>query len=375
MKFRRKIDIFSISAIILFSAVIGGSIAYVDLSNQIEELNQDVSELENKKSSNTNLGSIENNDALPTIFEDVDQSIVSINAQSTQDSQGSGFVYTSRGHIVTNEHVIRGSEDIRVTFVDGETLDAKLVGKDDYTDLAVLKINKTGLKPLEIADSEDVQVGQTAVAVGNPFGLRGSMTAGIVSQKERVIRVQDGFSVPNVLQTDAAINPGNSGGPLMNINGEVVGVNTAIETRTGTFSGIGFAISSNTVEEVVPTLIQKGDFRHPWIGVSGVDVDSEIAEEIGLENASGFLVLETPENGPAEEAGIQGGDRAVELDNRELNLGGDIIVGIEDQRVGDINDILSYLLRQTDVGDTIQLEVIRDGERKNIELTLDQRPN
>lgn len=374
MKSGKKIDIFTLSAVVLFSAVIGGSIAYYDLSQNINELEQKVNEFEAQEPSSEVGDTIERDTALTNLFHSVDQSVVSINALGNEQSQGSGFVYTSRGHIITNEHVVRGADEIRVTFVDGETLEANITGKDDYTDIAVLRVNRTGLDPLEVADSDDVEVGQTAVAIGNPFGLRGSMTAGIISQKERVIRVQDGFSVPNVLQTDAAINPGNSGGPLMNSEGEVVGVNTAIETRTGTFSGIGFAISSNTVREVAPQIIDEGDYDHPWIGVRGVDVDSEIAGAMNLENASGFLVLEVPENGPADRAGIRGGSQVTELTERELNLGGDVIVGINGQEVNDINDILSYLLRNTEVGQEVELEIIRDGERQNINLTLDQRP-
>lgn len=375
MEANNKIDIFTLSAIILFSAVIGGSIAYYDLTQEINDLEDRVSEFEQQDRNFEELESTERDQALTSLFHSVDQSVVSIDALGNEQSQGSGFVYTSRGHIITNEHVVRDADEVRVTFVDGETLEAEVTGEDDYTDIAVLKVNRTGLEPLEIADTDQVEVGQTAIAMGNPFGLRGSMTAGIISQKERVIRVQDGFSVPNVLQTDAAINPGNSGGPLMNTRGEVVGVNTAIETRTGTFSGIGFAISSNTVEEVAPTIIEDGDYRHPWIGVQGVDVDSEIAGAMNLENASGFLVLEVPEGGPADRAGIRGGNNLVELTERELNLGGDVIVGIDGHPVDDINDILSYLLKNTDVGQEIELEIIRDGERETINLTLDQRPD
>ena len=375
VKSEKKIDIFTLSAVVLFSAVIGGSIAYYDLSQNVNELEQKLNDFEAQEPSSEVGDTIERDTALTNLFQSADQSVVSVNALGSEQSQGSGFVYTSRGHIITNEHVVRGADEVRVTFVDGDTLEANVTGKDDYTDIAVLRVNRTGLEPLEVADSDDVEVGQTAVAIGNPFGLRGSMTAGIISQKERVIRVQDGFSVPNVLQTDAAINPGNSGGPLMNSEGEVVGVNTAIETRTGTFSGIGFAISSNTVREVAPQIIDEGDYDHPWIGVRGVDVDSEIAGAMNLENASGFLILETPENGPADRAGIRGGNQVTELTERELNLGGDVIVGINGQEVNDINDILSYLLRNTEVGQEVELEIIRDGERQTVNLTLDQRPD
>jgi len=226
-----------------------------------------------------------------------------------------------------------------------------------------LKVNKRNLEPLDLADSSNVRVGQKAVAIGNPFGLRGSMTSGIISQKGRTLRTQGGFSTPNVLQTDAAINPGNSGGPLMNIQGEVIGVNTAIESNTGVFSGIGFAVPSSTVQRVVPELIDDGDYAHPWIGVSGIDLNQDIADEMGLENTTGFMIVEVVPGGPAEQAGLQAGDRNVTIDGADLTVGGDVITAINGQQIRGISDVLLYLARDAEVGGTVDITVVRDGEK------------
>ncbi|MFB6209734.1 MAG: S1C family serine protease, partial [Candidatus Nanohaloarchaea archaeon] len=307
---------------------------------------------------------------LTDLFNYADQSVVSVNAYGNKQAQASGFVYRSDGYIVTNEHVVSGASRVEVGFLDGSTYRARVVGTDPYTDLAVLKVNRKDLEPLQLADSSKVEVGQRAVAIGNPFGLRSSMTSGIVSQKGRTLRTQGQFSTPNVIQTDAAINPGNSGGPLLNLQGEIIGVNTAIESRSGTFSGVGFAIPSNTVKNVVPSLIKNGENRHPWIGVSGIDVNPEIAERMNLKNTTGFLVVSVVEDSPADRAGLQAGERTVEVNGRELNIGGDVIVGINDEKVRGISDILLYLSRETEVGETVTLEVIRDGERIEVPLTL-----
>jgi S1-C subfamily serine protease len=186
--------------------------------------------------------------------------------------------------------------------------------------------------------------------------------------------VEGGFSIRNVLQTDASINPGNSGGPLLNREGEVVGVNTAIETNTGTFSGVGFAIPSDTVQRVVPTMIEQGEYEHPWIGVRGQDVRPEIAEAMNLNSSSGFLVLEVVEDSPANKSGLQPSTKEVEIDGDPALIGGDVIVGIDGKEVRGIEDILEHLALRTDVGDTVELEVIRDGERETVELTLESRP-
>lgn len=356
--------------LLIVGAAIGSGASLIYTDQRIDALEQQI-ESSNSQSNVVYFNPDQN--SISQLFQDSDQSVVSIAAYGSENAQGSGFIYSEEGHIVTNEHVVEGAERIEVSFTDGTTRNARLVGKDPYTDLAVLKVNKRDLKTLELGNSSNVEVGQRAVAIGNPFGLRGSMTSGIISQKGRTLRTQGGFSTPNVLQTDAAINPGNSGGPLMNVDGKVIGVNTAIESNTGVFSGIGFAIPSNTVRRVVPELIDDGKYSHPWIGVSGIDVNQEIAEEMELENSTGFMIMEVVSGGPAEAAGLQEGDRNVTIDGAELTVGGDIITAINDQKIRGISDVLLYLARDAEVGETVQITVIRDGERMEIPLTLQSR--
>lgn len=372
MGLERKIEYFGIASILLFGAVLGGSLTYTHLDSRMDSLQDQVDSVESGK--NVVYINTTGQNSLVHLFDQVDQSVVSVNTFGAENSQGSGFVYSRNGYIVTNEHVIDGANRVQVTFTDGSTVNAEIVGQDRFSDIAVLKVNKKGLQPLELANSSEVRVGQTAVAIGNPFGLRSSMTSGIISQKGRLLPVAGGFSIPNVLQTDAAINPGNSGGPLVNVRGEVVGINTAIETRTGTFSGIGFAIPANTVERVADGIIETGGYETPWIGVSGINMDEDIAEEMGVNQTSGFLVVEVVEDGPAADSGLRAGNRTVTINGMELNVGGDIIVAINGEEVRGITDILNYLATETDVGETVDITVIRDGERQDIQLTLGARP-
>lgn len=357
------------AALLIVGALVGGGAAYVEFSSQVDSLENKFEQSNTVRIVNVN----ETRSALPELFEKVDRSVVSIRAYGTDSSQGSGFVYTSNGYIVTNQHVVEGADRVDVTFSGEGRYAAEVVGTDVYTDLAVLKVDRSGLQPLELGEISDVRVGDRAVAIGNPFGLPGTMTAGIISQRDRTLPIQGGFSIPNVLQTDAAINPGNSGGPLINMDGEVVGVNTAIETRTGTFSGVGFAIPVSEVKRVVPRLIEQGDVRHSWIGVSGVDVDSQIAEAMELDDATGFLVVDVNEGGPADQAGIRAGEREVEWRGSTVNVDGDVVIAIDDEQIEGINDILVYLSRETNPGDEVEVTIIRDGERMQVPVTLGAR--
>jgi len=318
--------------------------------------------------------------SLPDLFSKVEKSVVQITVRkSNATGVGSGFVYDRVGNIVTNYHVIENANRITVTFLDGTTYRASVIGSDPYTDLAVIRVNASTdkLHPLPLGDSSRLRVGEQVAAIGNPFGLSGSMTTGIVSQLGRMLETANGFSIPDVIQTDAAINPGNSGGPLLNMYGEIVGVNTAIASRTGEFSGIGFAIPSDTVKKIVPVLITDGKYRHPWLGVSGSDITPEIAEALGLSEARGFLVVDVVANSPAAKAGIKGGSNArmISIDNRPVKLGGDIIVGVDDIQVRKISDILVYLQREKSVNETITLHVIRDGRELSIDVVLGERPS
>ena len=362
----------AVSAVFLIlGGALGGAVTFSYMQSEIQNLDDRLDNLES--SANVVRLNYTENTGLSSLFDSVDQSTVYIRANGTGRSQGSGFVYNEDGHIVTNEHVVADADRVEVGFIDGSTRRARVVGTDPYTDLAVLKVNKRDLEPLELADSSEVKVGQKAVAVGNPFGLRSSITSGIISQKGRSLRTQGGFSTPNVLQTDAAINPGNSGGPLMNLKGEVVGVNTAIESNTGTFSGVGFAIPSNTVRNVVPSLIEDGDHQHPWLGVSGVDVSPEIADRMNLENTTGFLVVDVIDDSPADKAGMRAGNRTEEINGNTVRLGGDVIAGINGEQMRGINDILLYLSRETEVDEEVNVTVIRDNEKVVMPVTLGAR--
>jgi S1-C subfamily serine protease len=332
---------------------------------------------------------------LEDLFRDTQQSVVQVSGTATDNNNmfsgvtlGSGFVYDNSGHIVTNYHVVAGDDDISITFIDGTVYRTRLVGTDQYSDLAVLHVEDDvptdKLKPLPLGNSSSLRVGQEVVAIGNPFGLSGSMTEGIVSGLNRLIPVyQDpfsnvaapAFSIPDVIQTDAAINPGNSGGPLLDMEGEVIGINSAIFSTTGGFAGIGFAIPSNTITQVAPSIISTGSYQHPWLGVSGIDMTPEIAEAIGLGEPRGFLVIEAAPGGPADSAGVQGGDTPAQLDGREIPLGGDVILAINDKDIRKIDDVLGYLQQATKVGETVTLTVWRDGQIIQIDVTLGPRPS
>ena len=214
------------------------------------------------------------------------------------------------------------------------------------------------------------------VAIGNPFGLSGSMTAGIVSQLGRLLPSQDtGFSIPDIIQTDAAINPGNSGGPLLNLKGEVVGINTAIQSAIGEFTGIGFAVPSKTISKIVPQLIEGGEYQHPWVGISGRDIDPDLAKALNLKNAKGFLVVTVVEDSPAEKAGLRGSSESKEIDGVNYQVGGDIILSVDGNPVRKIDDILIHLQREKSVGDEMVLEILRDGKSTNFVIVLEERPN
>ena len=290
---------------------------------------------------------------------------------------GSGFVFDKKGHVITNAHVIDNAKKIIVTFLDGRSYNAELIGSDEYTDIAVIKVNAdlSLLRPLSVGDSSNLKVGEPIAAIGNPFGLSGSMTSGIVSQLGRLLPSEVGYSIPDVIQTDAAINPGNSGGPLLNMRGEVVGINTAIQSATGEFTGVGFAVPSQTVAKIVPTLIESGEYNHPWIGVSGRDIVPDLAKALGLKDAVGFLVITVVEDSPAAKAGLIGSETVVEIDGVRYLTGGDIILSVDGIEVRQIDDILIHLQRAKSVGDEMALEILRDGRTTNMTITLQERPN
>ncbi len=320
---------------------------------------------------------------LVELFEKSEEGVVKIkveriSSQGDTVDMGSGFVYDNLGHIITNAHVVDGADKATVTFLDGSQYNAEIIGKDKFTDIAVIKVSEKPrlLHPLEIGDSSLLQVGEQVAAIGNPFGLSGSMTSGIVSQIGRLLPSQNtGFSIPDVIQTDAAINPGNSGGPLLNMRGQVIGINTAIQSISGEFVGIGFAVPSNTVSKIVPTLIEEGKYPHPWIGISGKDIDPDLARVLDLKQAKGFLVITVVDGSPADKAGLKGMSQTQIINGEEYPADGDIIIWVDDIEVRKISDILIHLQREKSVGDEMVLGILRDGDFMHLTLKLVERPD
>jgi serine protease Do len=300
-----------------------------------------------------------------------------------QRALGSGFVWDTEGHIVTNNHVVEGADKITVTFSDGTSTRGSLVGADHDSDLAVVKVDLPAdqLHPVQLADSMLVKVGQLAVAIGNPFGLEGTMTVGFVSALGRLLPVSSGtsgtgYSIPDIIQTDAPINPGNSGGVLVDDQGQVIGVTAAIESPVQANAGIGFAIPAAIVEKVIPLLITAGHYQHPWLGISGTGLTLELSEAMNLDgNQRGALVVEVIPDSPADEAGLRGSDREVEIEGQPVRVGGDVIVGIEGQPVQGVDDIISYLARYTEVGQTVTLSILRQGKEQTVQVELTARPS
>lgn len=301
----------------------------------------------------------------------------------TQQALGSGFVWDTEGHIVTNNHVVDSADRIRVTFSDGTTVPATLVGADPDSDLAVVQVDLPAdqLQPVQVADSTQVQVGELVVAIGNPFGLEGTMTLGIVSALGRSLPADSAttlgttYTIPDVIQTDAPINPGNSGGVLVDDTGQVIGVTAAIQSPVQANAGIGFAIPSVIVQKVVPALIQDGRYDHPYIGISGMSMTPELAGAMDLEaNQRGVLVAEVTSGSPAEEAGLRGSDNQVDIEGQQVSVGGDVIVAVDGQAVNQFEDLVTYLARHTEVGQTITLTILRDGKEQTMDLTLAARP-
>jgi len=296
---------------------------------------------------------------------------------------GSGFVIDAEGHIVTNDHVVQEADTVQVTFADGTVTEAQVIGQDPYADLAVLEVDipVERLVPLELGDSSALQVGQRVVAIGNPFGLEGTMTVGIISALGRTLPAQLArdtgfFSNPEIIQTDAAINPGNSGGPLLDIHGQVIGVNYSIRSTTGTSAGIGFAVPVNTIKRIVPHLIEQGFYEYPYLGIVSNNRFSvaELAEPLDLPIDRGVLIAEVTPGTAAERAGLRGGDRDVEVMEATVRAGGDIIIAIDGYDLYIFDDLIAYLVRETDVGQEVVLTVLRDGEELEIPVTLGKRP-
>lgn len=312
-----------------------------------------------------------------TVSEKRSNIIINGNPLQQQSTRlGSGFVYDENGHIITNNHVVSGVNQVEVTLANGDSYTAKVIGIDEFDDIAVLQIiddySTENLKPLPFADSSMIKIGDSVIAIGNPFGLSNTMTVGIVSQMGRLLPNQDlGFSIPGIIQTDAAINPGNSGGPLLNLVGQVIGMNTAIQSGTGEFAGVGFAVPSNTIKRIVPVLIEKGSYDHPWIGISGTTLSPLLVEKLNLpKNYHGVLVNSVVENSPAANAGIK---NALFTAKQEI-ASADIIISIDEVPVKRMDDVIFYISENKSVGDKVSLKVYRDGNIIDLDLELAKRP-
>lgn len=298
--------------------------------------------------------------------------------QLPEEGVGSGFVYDKEGHIITNYHVIEGADELIVTLSTGEKYDAKVVGVDTINDLAVLVTEATEdlPAPLLLADSDAVEVGETVLAIGNPYGLDWTLTTGVVSALGRVIEsTERGQYIAEAIQTDAAINPGNSGGPLLNTEGEVIGITSQIISSSGSSAGLGFAVSSNTIQRIVPEIIANGYYRHPWLGVEMIDLTNysiAILKEAGMEIPveSGVLVVGVQSGSPADKAGISSGDRRLRFGPYIIPIGGDVITAINGTAVENQQDLMVYLETKTKIGEVVQLSILRNGEVQIIQVTL-----
>ncbi|MEZ4726641.1 MAG: trypsin-like peptidase domain-containing protein [Caldilineaceae bacterium] len=339
-------------------------------------------------------------EALAALYEQIAPSVVSIRVTSRastiqlpgfnlpqdeaplQQGQGSGFIYDNDGHIVTNNHVVEGAEEVTIVFYNGFWADAEVVATDPQADLAVLQVtppNNFDWRPLPLAAPESLRVGHTVIAMGNPFGLDGTMTTGIVSAIGRGMPVgqlgESRYTLPEIIQTDAAINPGNSGGPLLNLAGEVVGVNFAIESTARSNSGVGFTIPASIVERVVPALIQDGTFDYPYLGLSGRTIDADVARTLDLPNTlTGVYVAEVVAGGPSEAGGLQGSRQAVRANSTTLGGGGDIVTAIDGVPVRRFEELVGYLVTKTEPGQTVTLTVLRNNEEISVDVVLGSRP-
>ena len=319
------------------------------------------------------------------VYEKVADGVVNITSIAVQldfffnpfptQGSGSGSIIDTKGHILTNHHVVANAQKLEVTLADGSKWPAKLVGSDPDNDLAVIKIDapKEKLKVIPMGDSKNLRIGQKVLAIGNPFGLERTLTTGVISSLGRTIRSDAGYLIEDVIQTDAAINPGNSGGPLLNSEGEIIGINSAIISPSGGSVGIGFAIPVNTAKRVVPELISKGYVSYPYIGATIQSLIPEIAQFLKLKVERGAMIAEVVKGGPADKAGLRGGNQRVQVGNMIVIVGGDIVVKADQHEVKTHDDLIRYI-REKRPGDTIFLRIYRKGNFMDIKVTLGERP-
>jgi S1-C subfamily serine protease len=386
--------------IIIVSLISGGLLGYaisnLTISGTINDLQKQVSALQGQVSALQSTPTVANqnstyimgeNVSLAPLYAEVKDSVVVIQGVTVQydifhrayytEVQGSGFVYDYEGQmvVITNYHVIQDAINITVTFINGDGYAATVLGSDPYAELAVLSTDapQSEYKSLEIVDSSTLSVGDSVIAVGGPYGLAGSMTTGIVSALGRTITDStSSYAIANVIQMSAPINPGNSGGPLLNYQGQVVGITTAIVSDS---QGVGFAIPSSTVLREIEALVTEGSYdQHPWLGASGIDMTYEIAEAMNVNVTYGWLIAQVTSGGPADEAGLQAGTRVVSIAGQSVTIGGDIIIAINGTRIKGIDDLSSFLEEHTLPGQTIDVTIVRDGQTITLTFRLDARP-
>ncbi len=294
-----------------------------------------------------------------------------------QAGSGSGFIFDDQGHIITNHHVVEGAEQLDVIFADGTTMPATVVGSDAYNDLAVLRVQGAppqSIRPLPLGESHNLKVGMRVAAIGNPFGLDRTLTTGVISALGRTIERENEAALGEMIQTDAAINPGNSGGPLLNLRGEVIGVNTMIRSPSGGSVGIGFAVPVDTVKRVAPELISKGRYEHPWLGFNAYEITQDLADFLKLPVAKGLLIAQLQAGGPADRAGVRGASERLRTSFGVLLVGGDILIALDDWPIQTRDDMTIYLENHKRVGDVVRMTLVRDGAEITLEATLQARP-
>jgi S1-C subfamily serine protease len=397
----RRFSTTLIVIIIVVSLIAGGLLGYsistLTISGSINDLQNQVSALQEQMSNSQSASNVVNqnstyimgeNSSLAPLYAEVKDSVVVIRGVTVQydvfrrsyysQVQGSGFVYNFAGQmvVITNYHMVQDVLNITVTFINGNGYAATVLGSDPYADLAVLSTNapQSEYKPLEIVSSSTLEVGDPVIAVGGPYGLAGSMTTGIVSALGRTIteEMSGGYPIANVIQMSAPINPGNSGGPLLNYQGQVVGITTAIVSDS---QGLGFAIPSSTVLREIESLVTEGSYnKHSWLGASGIDMTYEIAKVMNVDVTYGWLIAQVTSGGPADEADLQGGTRLVSIAGQSVTIGGDIIIAINGTRIKGIDDLSTFLEEHTLPDETIDVTIVRDGQPITLTLKLDARP-
>jgi S1-C subfamily serine protease len=369
---------------LLAGGLIGYSLSNIALSSRLTDLQNQVTAL--RTAGNSQYQVIPENVSLSQLYQNIRDSIVMINGLIVQNTffgqqltqvQGSGFICNLTGSpvIVTNFHVVDGVQNISVTFRNGDAYAGRVLGSDLYADVAMLSTSAPAseLKPLQVASSSTLNVGDFVVAIGDPFGLTGSMTTGIVSQLGRtIIESTTNFPIADIIQISAAINPGNSGGPLLNDKGQVVGITTAVVSNS---QGLGLAIPSNTILREITSLVNSGSYtEHPWLGIAGADMTYDIANQLGLKTTYGMLITQVTSGGPADKAGLKAGSKQATIDGNSLTVGGDVIIAINGSRIVNSDDLSTYLEENTSPSQTITVTIVRNGSTMDIPVVLGTRP-